>query len=224
MFCAGAEISLFSPIMSYSDLKGKTFIVTGAASGMGRTTSLFLTRQGANVGLLDLRKPDNVLSEIEKLGGKAVSIACNVQDSKAMDAAVKSVAEHFGRLDGAANMAGYVGNQGLYGKGFAMDVIEDEDWDMMLATNLNGVKNSIRAELRYMKGTGSIVNAASIAGLYGFPWNAPYATAKWGVIGMTKCTAQEVGTRGIRVNAVAPYACSRFKYWRSCLTARQGCR
>lgn len=211
--------------MSYSDLKGKTFVVTGAASGMGRTTSLFLTKQGANVGLIDLQKPDTVLAEIEKLGGKALSIACNVQDSKAMDTAVKAVAEHFGRLDGAANMAGYVGNQGLHGKGYAMDVIEDKDWDMMLATNLNGVKNSIRAELSHMKGTGSIVNAASIAGLYGFPWNAPYATAKWGVIGMTKCTAQEVGTRGIRVNAVAPYA--KFPRLENCcsgLTVEQGCR
>jgi NAD(P)-dependent dehydrogenase (short-subunit alcohol dehydrogenase family) len=190
--------------MSYNDLKGKTFIVTGAASGMGRTTSLWLTKQGANVGLLDLQKPDNTLSEIEALGGKALSIACNVQDSKIMEDSVEVVADHFGRLDGAANMAGYVGNQGLSGKGFAMDVIEDDDWNNMIATNLNGVKNSIRAELRHMTGKGSIVNAASIAGLYGFPWNAPYVAAKWGVIGMTKSTAQEVGVRGIRVNAVAP--------------------
>ena len=101
-------------------------------------------------------------------------------------------------------MAGYVGNQGLYGKGYAMDVINDEDWDDMLATNLNGVKNCIRAELNEIKGPGSIVNAASIAGQYGPPYNAPYAVSKWGVIGMTKCTAHEVGTRGIRCNAVAP--------------------
>ena len=126
--------------MAYSDLKGKTFIITGAASGMGRTTSLALAQQGANVGLLDLRKPDNTLEEIEKIGGQALSLACNVQDRAAIHAAVQAVSEKFGGIDGAANMAGYVGNQGLYGKGYALDIIQDDDWDGVLATNLNGLR------------------------------------------------------------------------------------
>lgn len=188
----------------YSDLKGKVFIITGAGSGMGRTTALMLARQGAHVGLLDLRKPDAVLSEVEQLGGQGISIECNVQKADLVDAAVKSVAERFGRLDGAANMAGYVGNQGFFGRGYALDVLKDNDWDDLLATNLNGVKNSIRAELNHMKGHGSIVNAASIAGQYGPEYNSPYAVAKWGVIGLTKCLAREVGKRGIRANALAP--------------------
>jgi len=190
--------------MSYSDLKGKTFIVTGAASGMGRTTSLALAKQGANVGLLDLRKPDHVLEEIVKLGGKALSFACDVTNRQQVDDAVKTVADEFGGLDGAANMAGYVGNQGFYGTGYAVDVIKDQDWNLLLNINLNGVKNSIAAELNNMKGAGSIVNAASIAAQHGPPYNSPYAVAKAGVVSLTKCTAQEVGPRKIRVNAVAP--------------------
>jgi 3-oxoacyl-[acyl-carrier protein] reductase len=194
--------------MAYSDLKGKTFIITGAASGMGRTTSLALAEQGANIGLLDLRKPDNTLEEIKKLGGQGLSLACNVQDRTAVHAAVQAVSEKFGGIDGAANMAGYVGNQGLYGKGYALDIIQDDDWDGMLATNLNGVKNCIRAELNFIKDGGSIVNAASIAGQYGPPYNAPYSVSKWGVISLTKCAAQEAGSRRVRVNAVAPYVIS----------------
>jgi NAD(P)-dependent dehydrogenase (short-subunit alcohol dehydrogenase family) len=188
----------------YSDLKGKVFVVTGAASGMGRTTSLLLAQQGAHVGLLDLRKPDAVLAEVEKLGGQGVALECNVQKADVVDAAVKTVVDKFGRLDGAANMAGSVGNQGFKGKGYGFDVLKDKDWDDMLATNLNGVKNCVRAEINNMKGPGSIVNAASIAGQYGPEYNGPYSVSKWGVISLTKVLAREVGVRGIRVNAVAP--------------------
>jgi 3-oxoacyl-[acyl-carrier protein] reductase len=190
--------------MSYPELKGKTFIVTGGASGMGRTTALELAKQGSNVGLLDLSKPDNVLAEIEKIGGKAISIACNVQDSRAVGDAIKAVADHFGALHGAANMAGYVGNQGLAGRAYSIDVITDADWDGMMATNINGVKNCIQAEFNHMKQGGSIVNASSISGQTGTPFNSPYSASKWAVIGLSKSAAQEGGAKGIRVNAIAP--------------------
>jgi len=190
--------------VQYSDLKGKVYVITGAASGMGRTTALLLAQQGASVGLLDLRKPDAVLAEVEKLGGNGLSLECNVQKADVVDACVKAVAEKFGRLDGAANMAGYVGNQGFKGKGYGFDVLKDSDWDDMLATNLDGVKNCVRAEINNMKGPGSIVNAASIAGQYGPEYNGPYSVSKWGVISLTKVLAREVGVRAIRVNAVAP--------------------
>jgi len=81
--------------MSYPDIKGKTYIVTGASSGMGRTTSLLLAKLGANVGLLDLRKPDAVAQEAEKLGGKALSLAVNVQDRDAVEQAVKKSGRYF---------------------------------------------------------------------------------------------------------------------------------
>ncbi|KAH8802546.1 3-oxoacyl-reductase [Xylogone sp. PMI_703] len=190
--------------MSYSDLKGKTFVITGAASGQGRTTALFLGRQGANLGLLDLQKPDEVVEELTRLGAKALGFAVDVANSEAVEAAIKEISDHFGGIDGAANMAGTIGSQGFRGKGYALDVIEDKDWDWMMGVNLTGVKNSLKAELKYIKDGGSIVNAASIAGQRGTPWNAPYGTAKWGVISLTKCAAQEVGHRNVRVNAVAP--------------------
>ncbi|KEF56730.1 uncharacterized protein A1O9_06920 [Exophiala aquamarina CBS 119918] len=183
--------------MSYSDLKGKVFIVTGAAAGMGRDISLRLARQGAAVGLIDLRSPDETLADIEKHGGQALKFSCDVKDSKALDDIIRQVAEKFGRLDGAANMAGYVGTHSL-------ETMTSDQWENMIGVNLTGVKNSIASELRYMKGSGSIVNASSLSGTQGHANHAAYCSSKWGVIGLSKVAAQEVGARGIRVNAVAP--------------------
>ncbi|KAJ5792051.1 short-chain dehydrogenase/reductase SDR [Penicillium pulvis] len=190
--------------MSYSDLKGKTFVITGAAAGQGRATALLLARQGANLGLLDLRFPQEVLDEVTRLGVEALGFQVDVSDSTTVEAAVKATAEKFNGIDGAANLAGWIGTQGWSGKAYALDTITDEDWDAMMHVNLTGIKNSLKAELRHIKDGGSIVNVASIAGQRGTPWNAPYGTAKWGVISLTKCAAQEAGTRNIRVNAVAP--------------------
>lgn len=86
--------------MSYKDLAGKTFIVTGAASGMGKATSKLLAKQGANVGLFDLRAPEETAKEIELTGGRAFALECNVQFKEQVDAAVKKVVDHFGALHG----------------------------------------------------------------------------------------------------------------------------
>ena len=86
--------------MSYKDLAGKTYVVTGAASGMGRAISILLAQQGANVGMLDLRAPEAVATEIEKAGGKCLALACNVQDAEAVNSSVKAVVEKFGALHG----------------------------------------------------------------------------------------------------------------------------
>jgi NAD(P)-dependent dehydrogenase (short-subunit alcohol dehydrogenase family) len=107
---------------------------------------------------------------------------------------------------------------------FGLTTLEDDDWDMIMKTNLDGVKNCLRAQLQAIKGPGSIVNAASTAGQYGPPNCSPYAlrspitcalsrtdlnvsyvVSKWGVIGLTKTAAKECGKQGVRVNAVAPY-------------------
>ena len=87
---------------------------------------------------------------------------------------------------------------------FALLDLEDEDWDMIMKTNLDGVKNCLRSQLQEMQGAGSIVNAASTAGQYGPANCSPYVVSKWGVIGLTKTAARECGLRRIRVNAVAP--------------------
>jgi 3-oxoacyl-[acyl-carrier protein] reductase len=85
---------------SHKDLAGKTFVETGASSGMGRSTALLLAQQGANVGLLDLHAPDAVAQEIEKAGGHSLAVKCNVQSVAEVDDAVKSVTAHFGGLHG----------------------------------------------------------------------------------------------------------------------------
>lgn len=190
--------------MSYADLKNKVFFVTGAASGQGRATSILLARQGAKLALLDLNDPQKVIDEIKKLGGEAIAFKVDVVNSAGIEAAVKATKEHFGKIDGAANLAGWIGTQGFTGKGYALDVITDEEWDKMMSINLNGIRNSLSAELRHIADGGSIVNVASIAGQRGSPWNAPYGAAKWGVISLTKSAAQEAGPKNVRVNAVAP--------------------
>ncbi|KAJ5481641.1 dehydrogenase [Penicillium sp. IBT 31633x] len=190
--------------MSYADLKNKVFFVTGAASGQGRATSILLAQQGAKLGLLDLNNPQEVINEIKKAGGEAIGFKVDVVDSAGIEAAVKSTKEHFGKIDGAANLAGWIGTQGFKGKGYALDVIKDEEWDKMMSINLNGIRNSLSSELRHIADNGSIVNVASIAGQRGSPWNAPYGAAKWGVISLTKSAAQEAGPKNVRVNAVAP--------------------
>lgn len=86
--------------MSYKDLRGKTFIVTGASSGMGKATALLLAQQGANVGLFDLRAPDALAEEITQAGGSCMALACNVQQADAVDDAVKAVVSKFGDLHG----------------------------------------------------------------------------------------------------------------------------
>lgn len=192
--------------VTYSSLKGKAFVVTGAASGMGRAIALRLAEQGSNVGLLDVKKPTEVQETISKMEGGASSVALAVDVTKAseVDAAIKAVHDKFGRLDGAANMAGIVGNRKMGDTGYAVESITDEDWDAVMKVNLDGVKNSMRAELQLMSDSGSIVNAASMSGQQPNPWRAHYGTSKWAVIGLTKAAAGEVGGKGIRVNAVAP--------------------
>ncbi|KAH0846685.1 hypothetical protein AYO21_08083 [Fonsecaea monophora] len=190
--------------MSYSDLKDKTFLITGAASGMGRKTANLLARQGANLALLDLRKPDDTLAEVEALGVRGLALSVDVRDAAGVESAITAAREHFGALHGAANMAGIVGSQGLKGKGHALDVVPDEDWDTLLGVNLNGVKNCLRVELKVLEDGSSIVNAGSIAGQQAWPFLGPYCVSKAGVLSLSRIAAQEAGARGIRVNAVAP--------------------
>jgi len=107
-------------------------------------------------------------------------------------------------VSGAANMAGIARTKRTAVGKFPVESLDDEDWDMIMRTNLDGVKNCLRAQLQAMKGPGSIVNASSTAGQYGAPNCSPYVVSKWGVIGLTKTAAKECGRRKIRINAVAP--------------------
>jgi 3-oxoacyl-[acyl-carrier protein] reductase len=191
---------------SYLDLNGKAFAITGAASGMGRATALLLAKQGCNVGLMDITPPDAVAAEVAKLvgDGHAVAVAVDVTDSDAVEAAFQKAFDAFGRLDGAAHLAGTVDTMKFAVKSHGLDVVTDKEWDQIMSVNLTGVKNCLRSEFRLIRGPGSIINSSSISGQAGNPFGTAYSASKWAVIGLSKGAAGEVGDRGIRVNAIAP--------------------
>lgn len=145
-------------------------------------------------------------AEIAEISGEGhtISLPTDVTNAAAVDESFKKLFEKFGRLDGAANMAGTVGNMKFGQTHHGLENLNDADYDKIMKINLDGVKNCMRAEFRTMKGPGSIVNAASISGQAGNPFGTAYSSSKWAVIGLSKGAAGEVGSRGIRVNAVAP--------------------
>lgn len=186
--------------------EGKTIAVTGGASGIGLETAKMLASRGANVAISDVQEAAlaSAVSFIKEAGGEATGTVVNVRDRKAVEAWVSSTVSKYGKLDGAVNLAGVIGKQ----IGIAnVEDIDDDDWDFILGINLNGVLNCMRAEIKEMtkagKG-GSIVNAASIAGIKGMPKNGAYIASKHAVVGLTRAAAVECGGRSIRVNAIAP--------------------
>ncbi|TVY88715.1 3-oxoacyl-[acyl-carrier-protein] reductase [Lachnellula willkommii] len=183
----------------------KVFIISGAGSGIGKATALMLGQLGAKVGLLDVRKPTDVAAQIEAGGGQAKAIECDVRSSKEVDQAVKAIVDEYGPIDGAANLAGIMTSNTVGTDEGSLLRTDDEEWDRIITINLNGVKNCLRAELRHANQRGcSIVNAGSVAGQIGSPYNAAYGASKAAIISLTVSVAQEVGRKGIRVNAIAP--------------------
>jgi len=186
--------------------QGKVIALTGGASGIGLETSKMLASRGATVAIADVQAGplSAAVKEIEAAGGKVTSTVLNVRDRKAVEAWIDSTASKYGRLDGAVNLAGVIGKQ----IGIAnVEDIDDDDWDFILGVNLNGVLNCMRAEIKAMtklgKG-GSIVNAASIAGIMGLAKNGAYIASKHAVVGLTRASAKECGDKNIRINAIAP--------------------
>ncbi|KAG8526974.1 uncharacterized protein KY384_008403 [Bacidia gigantensis] len=176
----------------------------GAASGIGKATALLLASRGANLALADVRQDalNEAINEIQtehpstKLVSSVVDVAKSDEVANWLDKAVKQL----GKFDGAANLAGITGSQGI--KTIAQ--LDDQEWDAVMDVNLRGTFNCLRAEIGRMNDNGSIVNASSIAGLRGSKAFAPYVTSKHAVIGLTRVAAKEVCERGIKVNAIAP--------------------
>ena len=180
-------------------LRDKTALVTGAARGIGLAIARRFAEEGAQVAVLDLDR-GTAETAARSLPGTASALGADVTRSTEVEAAVQAVVDRWGRLDVMVN------NAGITGRSFPIWELGDEDWDRVLAVDLTGVFYGCRAAIRAMlpRGSGRIVNIASIAGKEGNPTLVPYSSAKAGVIGLTKAVAKEVATRGILVNAIAP--------------------
>ncbi len=180
------------------DLTGKCALVTGASGGIGGAIATVLHGQGATVALSGTRKEalDALASD---LGDRTHVLPCNLSDMDAVDALPGDAEAAMGQLDILVN------NAGLTRDNLALRM-KDEDWDDVLTVNLKAGFKLSRACLRGMmkRRFGRIINITSVVGAMGNPGQANYAASKAGVVGMTKSLAQEVATRGITVNAVAP--------------------
>ncbi len=183
-------------------LAGKTALVTGAARGIGKALALRFAAEGANVAFTDLVIDENAKQtedELLALGVKAKGYASNAADFAETEEVVKQIKDDFGSIDILVN------NAGITKDGLMMRMSEAQ-WDAVIAVNLKSAFNFIHAVLPIMmrQRNGSIINMASVVGVHGNAGQANYAASKAGLIALAKSIAQEVGSRGIRANAIAP--------------------
>ena len=179
-----------------------TAIITGGARGIGYATAEVLGRDGYALVLADLdaAAAEEAAQRLGSGGHTAVGIRTDVADQDSVQNMVGEVVRRFGRVDVLVN------NAGIAGRAAPLHEVTVEEWDTLMAIDLRSVFLCCRAVLPEMlsRGSGAIINVASVAGKEGNPNMAPYSAAKAGVIGLTKAVAKEVAQKGVRVNAVAP--------------------
>jgi len=183
-------------------LEGKKALITGAARGIGKALALKFASEGADIAFTDLVIDENgrqTEEEIAALGVKCKGYASNAANFQETEDVVNKVKEDFGRIDILVN------NAGITKDGLMMRMSESQ-WDAVIAVNLKSAFNFIHAVLPVMlrQRGGSIINMASVVGVHGNAGQANYAASKAGLIALAKSIAQEVGSRGIRANAIAP--------------------
>ncbi len=183
-------------------LEGKVAIVTGAARGIGKAVALKLASEGANIAFTDLKIDENGLAtqaELETLGVKAKGYASNAANFEETHNVVAEIVKDFGRIDILVN------NAGITKDGLMMRMSESQ-WDAVLNVNLKSAFNFIHAcsPIMMKQRSGSIINMASVVGVHGNAGQCNYASSKAGMIALAKSIAQELGSRGIRANAIAP--------------------
>ena len=183
-------------------LTGKTALVTGAARGIGKAIALKFAEEGANIAFTDLVIDENgeaTKAEIEAKGVKCMAYASNAADFAQTEEVVGQVHKDFGTIDILVN------NAGITKDGLMMRMTEAQ-WDAVINVNLKSAFNFIHActPIMMRQRSGSIINMASVVGVHGNAGQSNYAASKAGMIALAKSVAQEMGSRGIRANAIAP--------------------
>ena len=183
-------------------LSGKVAIITGSGRGIGRAIALKFAQEGADVVITDLKIDESVeafVRELEALGVRAKAYASNAADFEAAHQLVEQVVKDFGRIDILVN------NAGITRDGLMMRMTEDQ-WDLVINVNLKSAFNLIHAVTPVMlkQRSGSIINMASVVGVSGNAGQTNYSASKAGMIGLAKRIAKELGSRGVRANAIAP--------------------
>ena len=182
-------------------LPGKVAIITGSASGIGEATAVKFAREGAKVAVCDINMDEaqRVADAIVEDGGTALAFRIDVTDKASIARMVEGVMAAWGRIDTLVNNAGIVQDA-------QFKKMSEEQFDRVIDVNLKGVYNCTKAVVDIMleQHSGCILNASSIVGLYGNFGQTNYAATKFGVIGMVKTWARELGRKGIRANAICP--------------------
>jgi 3-oxoacyl-[acyl-carrier protein] reductase len=182
-------------------LRDKVAIITGAGRGIGQATAVKFATEGARVVVCDLT-PESVVETVEmckETRGDAMGYAADVRDIKSLEGMVAATVAKWGRVDCLVNNAGIVADA-------QMKNMSEDQFDSVIEINLKGVYNCTKAVVDVMlkQSSGVILNASSIVGIYGNFGQTNYAASKFGVIGMVKTWARELGRKGIRANAVCP--------------------
>lgn len=181
----------------------KVIAITGGASGIGLALAKLLSSRGTLLSIADLQEEHltKAAESIRATGGKVMTYALDVRKPDEVDAWLDATIAEYGQLDGAANLAGVIGPN-MYKH--TITQLGNDEWEFVMGINATGVFNCLRKQLQVIVDGGSIVNAASVAGLRGTVKSAAYSASKHAVVGLTKCAAKDSGARNVRVNAVAP--------------------
>lgn len=185
-------------------LQGKTAVITGAASGMGKEMAILFAREGANVIVADMNEAavDAVAQAISAEGGQAIGVVTNVTKEEDVARMIDTAVQKFGKLDILVN------NAGIMDQMMSAEAVTDEMWNRIMDVNVTGPMRAIRKAIPIMKeqGGGVIINTASVGGLYGSRAGVAYTASKHAVVGMTRNVGFQYGQLGIRCNAIAPGA------------------